>query len=338
MNSDFFKIDRFAQFTAWAILIMAFVVCYDQWFYWENQEDYSFGFLVPFFVGYVLYDRWPLIKSYLLGTKEDLVTVEKPGLALNGLALLVILGTIASLIVFMLGGMVLASQGRSNLGSGLIVAGFAGTFLGLAFFAGEKDVKGRIFSLKDRLTFSFLFLFPALVWFISAPMVMFFDSTVKLILLEKVTVIVDWVFTFLGYNLIREGNILILPDQSTVGVADACSGVRSLTACIFAGTFLSAVFLDRFWKKVLLVSMAMVLAFCTNILRSLFLTAWAYAHGAEAIEGNVHDITGYAVLGITSILLIAMLPLFNFKIAPPDDDDDHEDGSLPVNEKEPQHT
>lgn len=337
MNSDFFKIDRFAQFAAWAVLVMALVVCYDQWFYWENQEDYSFGFLVPFFVGYVLYDRWPLIKSYLLGTKADLEIVASPGPVFRAFSALVVLGTIFSLLVFMLGGMILASQGRSNLGSGLIVAGFAGTFLGLAYFSGEKDVNGRVLSLKARLTFALLFLFPALVWFISAPMVMFFDSTVKLILLEKVTAIVDWVFTFLGYNLIREGNILILPDQSTVGVADACSGVRSLTACIFAGTFLSAVFLDRFWKKVLLVIMAMILAFCTNILRSLFLTAWAYANGAQAIEGTVHDVTGYAVLGLTSILLIAMLPLFNFKIAPPDNEDD-EDGSLSVNKKEPQHS
>ena len=96
-----------------------------------------------------------------------------------------------------------------------------------------------------------------------------------------------------------------------VGVADAFSGIRSLTGCPFAGSFLAAVFLDRFWKKILLVGVAMGLAFVTNLLRSLFLTAWAYAYGSDAIGGHLHDITGYAVLGLTSAGLLCLLPLFN---------------------------
>ena len=55
------------------------------------------------------------------------------------------------------------------------------------------------------------------------------------------------VFSLLGYPLIQEGNVLVLP-LGQVGVADACSGIRSLTGCLFAGSFLAAVFLDKFWK------------------------------------------------------------------------------------------
>ena len=44
----------FALYTAW-----------DQFYWWGNREDYSFGYLVPLFAGYVLYDRWPVIRSYL---------------------------------------------------------------------------------------------------------------------------------------------------------------------------------------------------------------------------------------------------------------------------------
>jgi exosortase len=118
------------------------------------------------------------------------------------------------------------------------------------------------------------------------------------------------VFSLLGYPLIQEGNVLVLPHGS-VGVADACSGIRSLTGCLFAGSFLAAVFLDRLWKKVLLVGAAMGFAFLTNLLRSLFLTAWAYAYGSDAIEGHMHDITGFAVLGLTSVGLLCLLPLFS---------------------------
>jgi exosortase len=154
-----------------------------------------------------------------------------------------------------------------------------------------------------------LFLFPALIWMISAPLVSAVENAVSLILLRKVVAVVFAVFGFLGYPLIQEGNVLILP-HGQVGVADACSGIRSLTGCLFAGSFLAAVFLDRLWKKILLVGAALGLAFLTNLLRSLFLTAWAYSYGSEAIEGALHDATGYAVLVVTCLGLFGLLPLF----------------------------
>jgi len=120
-------------------------------------------------------------------------------------------------------------------------------------------------------------------------------------------------FDILGIPLQRQGNVLVL-ERGSVGVEDACSGIRSLTACLFAGSFLAAVFLNRWWKKVLLVVCAMVFAFVMNIFRSLFLTTWAHLYGSDSIEGKVHDITGYAVLGFTCIGLLLLLPLFNLKL------------------------
>ena len=61
--------------------------------------------------------------------------------------------------------------------------------------------------------------------------------------------------------------------------------------------------------------MSILLAFATNLLRSPFLTAYAYNTSPEAIEGTVHDVAGYAVLGLTVIGLLCLLPLFNLKIA-----------------------
>jgi exosortase/archaeosortase family protein len=107
-----------------------------------------------------------------------------------------------------------------------------------------------------------------------------------------------------------------------VGVADACSGIRSLTGCLFAGSFLAATFLNRLWKKVALVAASLVLAFLTNLGRSLFLTAWAYNYGPEAIEGTVHDVAGYAVLGLTLVGLLCLLPLFNLNLAHADAEPD----------------
>jgi len=108
------------------------------------------------------------------------------------------------------------------------------------------------------------------------------------------------------------GNVLMLPNGS-VGVEEACSGIRSLTGCLFAGSFLAAVFLERLWKKIALVVAAMLLAFLTNLARSLFLTTWAYRYGPHAIDGRVHDLAGYAVLGLTVAGLLGLLPLLNLK-------------------------
>jgi len=102
-----------------------------------------------------------------------------------------------------------------------------------------------------------------------------------------------------------------MPDYSRVGVEEACSGIRSLTACLYAGSFLGAVFLKRLWQKFALVVAAAALALGMNLIRSLFLTGWAYRHGAQAIEGTVHDTAGYAVLAFTVAGLFGLLALFN---------------------------
>ncbi len=56
-----------------------------------------------------------------------------------------------------------------------------------------------------------------------------------------------------------------------------------------------------------------------NLLRGLFLTAYAYNYGLEAIEGTVHDVAGYSVLGLTVIGLLCLLPLFNLRLASVDE-------------------
>jgi exosortase/archaeosortase family protein len=355
-NADFFSLPRATQFAFWLGLVFVGLVIYDQVFYWSNMEDYSFGYLVPIFVGYVIYDRWPKIRALLLGEGDAKLSSAQPSLLMRLTTVVFYSGLVLALLMFLLGGMILASQGPSNQGSMLMAAGLGGIVLGLAYLVARDDVKGRVLSWKERLGFTFLFLFPALAWLISAPMVMYMDSTVKLVLLEWVTRIVYTVYNFLGFTVIREGNVLELP-KGEVGVADACSGVRSLTGCIFVGSFMAAVFLDRFWKKVLMVILSMILAFVTNIIRSLFLTGWAYAYGSGAIDGDifrnphtlpdgttnpdfvfasVHDIAGYSVMGLTFVILLMLLPIFNFKIAPPEDDEEYDHaGKHPGREPEP---
>lgn len=319
------------KIVAFMLLGFVFYMSWDQFHWWGEREDYSFGYLVPLFVAYVLYERWPSIRNYLFygRAKQEadtagpmLVSVNRRGaLFLEWSALVVF---IVSAGLYGVGALLRAVTGPQNPASLAIAMGFAGVLLSAVFIFSKERADGELMPLRERVQLTALFLFPALIWLISAPMVSVLETKIRVFLLMKVTVVVFHLFDVLGFEIERQGNVLLLP-KGRVGVEEACSGIRSLTACLFAGSFLAAVFLDRFWKKFLLVAVAMGFAVLTNMIRSMFLTLWAYYHGAEALNGHwvlpligdigsVHDVTGFAILGVTTLGLIALLPIFNFSI------------------------
>jgi exosortase len=317
------------------ILGFALYTIWDQFYWWANREDYSFGYLVPLFAAYVLYDRWPMIRSYLY--RGD-APHEPPLAAGERSALLTLIewGAVVvftfSVLLFSVGALLRAATGPQNPASLAIAASLGGLTLSSVFIFTKQRVDGQPMALKQRLMLTALFIFPALIWLISAPLVSVLETKIRVFLLTKVTIVVFQLFDILGFELEREGNVLILP-EGQVGVEEACSGIRSLTACLFAGSFLASVFLDRFWKKTLLVMAAMFFAVLTNLIRSIFLTLWAYYNGSQAIDehwvlplvgdiGSVHDVTGFAILGVTCVGLICLLPIFNYKLKDFEEDDD----------------
>ena len=321
-------------------------ITWDQLYWWGRREDYSFGYLVPLFVAVVVWDRWPQLTK-LLGVKsgkrvekpeeerEEQKELEQPKLSFDWVtsALYPFFkwfipvgfygGLILGLLIFGLGAFYRAGAGPSHPGSLFIAVGAGMVVFALVYInlpdSGEAWQKqtGLSFDaptvLNRRLTTTLLFWFPCFIWIISAPLVSFIENALSLFLLNKVVTVVFFVFEMGGYALEQEGNTLILP-TGRVGVEDACSGIRSLMGCLFAGTFLGAIFFKSSTKKILLVVFAMFFAFVTNLMRSVFLTAWAYAHGPDAISGFVHDAAGYFVLGLTSVMLLVLIPIMNIQI------------------------
>jgi exosortase len=104
----------------------------------------------------------------------------------------------------------------------------------------------------------------------------------------------------LGVAARREGNVIELA-SATVGIEEACSGVRSLISCVFAGFFFSATLVRRPWARALVIILAAPLAMLMNFIRSLTLTL--LANSGIDITGTWHDVTGFAVLGVTAALL-----------------------------------
>jgi exosortase len=302
----------FTTFTAW-----------DQSHWWRVKQDYSFGWLVPLFVLFVVHDRWPRMLEQInacAATGCPRATGWKKWLLRAAMGASLVFGV----VMFLLGSFYRAGAGTSQPGTLAITLGMIGILLPLLTINAPDSPSPAPAGLfaDARIKLTGMFLFPVLVWLVSAPMVSAVETQVNLALLRRVVTVVAFTFDTLGLPIEQQGNVLALPPfdgkPNNVGVEDACSGIRSLTACLFAGSFLAAVFVDRLWKKIVLVVAAMLLAFITNLGRSLFLTAWAYRYGHAAIEGSVHDVAGYAVLGMTVAGLLCLLPILNLKFGPPD--------------------
>jgi exosortase len=354
---SFFELPRPTQHAAYALLGLVAFMIYDQYFWWQLQDEYAFGFIVPLFVAYVLYERWPRIGRMLVGTPPavapagdvagDAVALAAAGSAtgeppaagplpepqpttpgavdrwltplLHACAVLMVGGGLISVLI---GGLYRAAEGANLISSNFIAFGYVNILLGGVFVYGRQDATGRRMPLPDRVALTLLFLFPALIWMLSVPLFSAVYKTISTFLMNKVSIVVFQTFDVLGYAIVREGSVLKLPNGD-VGVEDACSGIRSLTACLFAGSFLGAVSFESLWKKVFMVGTAMLFAFINNILRSLFLTAWAYGYGPEALNahiepfgidlGNIHDFTGWVVLGLTVVCLLICVKLFSIQ-------------------------
>ena len=274
---------------------------WDQSHWWRVKEDYGFGWLVPFFVAFMVRDRWPSLVRGLYAGGDT----QRPG---GGRVAIVMAVAVLSggAGLFLLGALYRAAAGPSYSGTLAITLGMAAVALASIFLLAPSQATSPGGDRVDRLAIAGLFVFPAAVWLISAPMITVVENNLNVFLMRQITTVVFFIFDLLGFALEQKGNVLILPHGS-VGVAEACSGIRSLTGCLFAGSFLAAVYLASWWHKAALMIAALVFAVGANLLRSLFLTSWAYARGAQSIEGTVHDLSGYAVLGLTVLALILVL-------------------------------
>jgi exosortase len=120
---------------------------------------------------------------------------------------------------------------------------------------------------------------------------------------SEVTTGVTHVLGAIGIAAYQNGNVIELA-RTSVGVSEACSGVRSLISCTVAGLFLSALLVRRPGNRILLIVLSPLIGLAMNFLRSLLLTL--IANSGVKIEGPWHDITGGSILVATTVLVAAL--------------------------------
>jgi exosortase len=118
------------------------------------------------------------------------------------------------------------------------------------------------------------------------------------------------IIQLLGIPVLQEGNMLYFV-QTRLEVAEACSGLRSMTAFVMLGV-LFAYIMDRPWpRRAALVAAAIPLALFANIVRVTGTGVLAHFYGQKTARGFLHDFSGFAVFVFGLVLLFALYWLLN---------------------------
>ena len=139
------------------------------------------------------------------------------------------------------------------------------------------------------------------------------------LVLAKLTAPLQLVASRIGAALIASRNIPVLLNGNVIRipghdlfVAEACSGLRSLTALVNLGVLLGAMLLVNPWSRVTLLVLAVPMAIVINGFR-IFLTAFlVYFVSPEAGSGFMHTTEGWLmfVIAFASLGAVASLLLF----------------------------
>jgi exosortase len=112
------------------------------------------------------------------------------------------------------------------------------------------------------------------------------------------------ILNVLGVPAQKIGSLIQL-SNCTVGVDEACSGIRSLQSTLMATLFIGYLSLKRKSLQVALLLSGILLAILGNLIRSLFLSYTANARGPDAIK-TFHDTAGWSILAFTAAGVILL--------------------------------
>jgi exosortase D (VPLPA-CTERM-specific) len=234
---------------------------------WAKDDNYSHGFLVPFIAGYFLWLRWPSLKDQIV----------RP----NGFGLVVVvLGGTQLLVAW------LASE-YFTMRSSLIVV-----LAGLVLFWFGRDILKRMALPLGYLIF--MVPIPYIIYDMIAFPLKLFITKASVGFLKLVGVIV-----------LREGNIIMFP-TTTLEVADACSGIRSLMSLLALAVAYAFFVQTSNVRRWIIIVAAVPVAIATNALRVIVTGILAQWWGVRAAEGFFHEFAGIVVFLLAIVLLVAV--------------------------------
>jgi exosortase len=231
---------------------------------WSRNENYSHGFLIPPLAAYLVWERWGRLKT----------TPCSSSLA----GLFVVVGSLLVLLVGLLGAELFLSR-----------IAFIGVLIGgVLYVLGWQHLRLLAFPLG------------VLLLMIPIPAIIFNQIVFPLQLLASQAG--EVALSTAGIPVLREGNVMILAN-TTLEVAEACSGIRSLVSLLTLA-IVFAYFTDpRGGVRTAIALSAIPVAILANALRVAGTGIAAHYYGTSAAEGFFHSFSGWIVF----IAAMAML-------------------------------
>ena len=108
----------------------------------------------------------------------------------------------------------------------------------------------------------------------------------------------------LGTTISQDGNILVLNDNTPIAVAEACSGLRMLTAFVVVSATLAYVVRRPPWQKVVLVLSSVPIAIFCNLIRLVTTALLFLVASGELAVRFFHDFAGFFMMPMAVMVLV----------------------------------
>jgi exosortase len=234
---------------------------------WWEDDNYSHGFLVPFFTAYLIWQR-----------RADLRALPIRSSALGW-----------PVLVAGVGMLVLGDVGAENflLRSSLIVilAGLVLVHLGTPVFR--------------AVAFPLAFLFFA----VPLPAILFYKVAFPLQGLAAQNS--AWALDILGVPVLLDGNVIHL-SRLSLGVVEACSGIRSLISLLALAVAWAYLTLPSTLAMAVLIAAAVPITIVANAARIVLTGLIGQSLGMEYAQGFFHTFSGWVIFVFAFVCLLGV--------------------------------
>jgi exosortase len=242
---------------------------------WVEDPNYQYGLAVP------------VVSAFIFWRKRE-------GLRAAGGAHAPVAGAlvIACASIILIAGTAASELFTARLSLPIMLIGL------VLLFAGMKFAREAAFPLF------FLFMM------IPLPYIVYFKLTFPLQLMSAR--LASNLLGAIGMNVVRQGNILSLPNYS-LDVVAACSGLRSVMTMATLALILCAFSRLSIARKTILAASSIPVAIGANVIRLVLTAIGAYAVSPAFADGILHEISGLIVFFSGFLMLLLVWGLLRWK-------------------------
>ena len=273
------------------LALLWFILCRDLSQEWSDNEQYSYGWFVPFFAAFLFWLRWedrPCPGGTTAVSSQFSRQARDSARPSNLVAV-----AIALVILFPVRLFEIANPDWRPLSWAHALAVVCLTMLVLWSLGGKSWLRH--------------FAFPVAFILVAVPWVTPIEAPIVQGLMRIVAAVATEALTLFGIPAQLEGS-LIRVHSGVVGVSEACSGVRSLQTSLMIGLLFGELKRLTIPRRIVLVAAALAIALCANFGRAFFLVWIAATKNLAAVE-RWHDVAGYAIVLAVFLGTIAIAAL-----------------------------